>query len=514
LYLMPSLVGVSFLVGPACAATRPRYGGTLRLETSGAVADLNPGSDPSAITEDISTLAFERLIQLDDRARSQPQLALSWKHDAEFKRWEFALRAAVKLHDGSEFTSATVAAALSAGNPDWRVQASAENTVVIETHTPSPHLLAELGLSRNSIWVRGHDGIPLGTGPFRIAQWQAKASAVLAANDDYWGGRPFLDRVEISMGRPLHAQLLDFELGKAEAVEVSLDQARRAGREGKVVFSAACEVLALQFAGSSGLPESDQRAVRQAIALSIDRSAMQAVLLQKQGEPAGGLLPQWLSGYSFLFAAATDLGRARGLRSEIRYVPADRRSQQPARAPRPLKPLPLVYDPADPLAELLAERIALNARDIGITLLPAGLSPGSANSNSTGSPSINPGGAAYARLVRVRLESLDPATALAHLVDRLITLDAQPPVRGWTDGLTISFHRARTLISDCIASECRYNTERAALADFWVIPLFHLPLAFGLNPKVRNWVEPREGGWPLQDVWMEAEPSRSESSGR
>src|SRR5439155_1474213 len=38
----------------------------------------------------------------------------------------------------------------SAGNPDWRVQASAENTVVIETHAPSPHLLAESDTPRRA----------------------------------------------------------------------------------------------------------------------------------------------------------------------------------------------------------------------------------------------------------------------------------------------------------------------------------------------------------------------------
>ena len=37
------------------------------------------------------------------------------------------------------------------------------------------------------------------------------------------------------------------------------------------------------------------------------------MLLQRQGEVSGALLPQWLSGYAFLFPTATDLARARAL---------------------------------------------------------------------------------------------------------------------------------------------------------------------------------------------------------
>jgi hypothetical protein len=36
-------------------------------------------------------------------------------------------------------------------------------------------------------------------------------------------------------------------------------------------------------------------------ARSLDRKTMANALLQKQAEPASSLLPQWLSGYAFLF---------------------------------------------------------------------------------------------------------------------------------------------------------------------------------------------------------------------
>src|SRR5260370_37004756 len=54
------------------------------------------------------------------------------------------------------------------------------------------------------------------TGPFKIARWEPGKVATLIANDDYPSGRPFLDSIEIQMGRDLKDQALEFSLGKAD----------------------------------------------------------------------------------------------------------------------------------------------------------------------------------------------------------------------------------------------------------------------------------------------------------
>ena len=101
-------------------------------------------------------------------------------------------------------------------------------------------------------------------------------------------------------------------------------------------------MLALVFS-----PRFDDARVREALALAVDRSAIHAVLLQRQGEVSGALLPQWLSGYAFLFPAAADLGRARQLASGAR---------------------PITLGVSDAAARPIAERIALNARDAGLAV--------------------------------------------------------------------------------------------------------------------------------------------------
>src|SRR5438128_10762081 len=122
------------LIAAAGAATRPHYGGTLRVETRAR-----------AVSPD---LAFDPLVTFNDSAEPQPALAVAWRHDTDFKRWEFQLRPGVKFHDGSPFTVALAAEALE------RLSAVAEaNALVIRSERPAPRLLSEL--AGIPIWKRG-----------------------------------------------------------------------------------------------------------------------------------------------------------------------------------------------------------------------------------------------------------------------------------------------------------------------------------------------------------------------
>ena len=177
--------------------------------------------------------------------------------------------------------------------------------------------------------------------------WDPGRRAVFAANDDYWGGRAYLDAVEIEMGRSPRDQALDFDLNKADIIELAPADVRRAQQSGKKVWtSATVDLVALVFD-----PGVDER-TREAVALSIDRATIQNVLLQRQGAAAGGLLPQWLSGYAFLFPDARDLVRARQAASHASA------------------PLTITYDPQDATVRSIGERIAVNAHEAGVDHSP------------------------------------------------------------------------------------------------------------------------------------------------
>ena len=413
------------------AATRPHYGGTLRVEMHGTPAALDDPAEP------LGTMVYETLVRLDERGAPKPCLAVSWQHDSAAKRWQFTLRPQVKLQDGSPLTPATAAAALGAVLPG-AVVAATPNGVTVRGSRPMPDLLLELA----------HTG-RLQAGPFRVTAFEAGKRASLAANEDYWGGRPYLDTIAVEFGRALRDQLADLELGKADVVEVGPADLRRASDHGRAVWSSApATLITLIFASG----RSEDPRLREALALAIDRAAMFAVLLQRQGEISAALLPQWLSGYAFAFPSDPDLARARELAASL--PPANRR-------------LSLTYDPAMRIARSLAERVAVNARDAGLTV---DVSP------------QNPRG--DVRLVEVRLTSLAPVRAL--------------------DGIAAALGLPEPSVPDDSAAAI-YESERHLLDVFGVIPLFHVPVFYAAGSRVHvHGPLPitRLGDWRFDDVWL------------
>src|SRR5207248_1094960 len=131
----------------------------------------------------------------------------------------------------------------------------------------------------------GH-GMPDLAPAFVISRWEAGLRAVYQANDDAEGGRPFLDGIEIQMGRSLRDQSIDLEIGKADIVELGPDELRRQPAGRRIWSSSPVRLLALVF----GTRFEDPR-IREALAWAVDRSAIHSVLLQRQGEISCALLP-------------------------------------------------------------------------------------------------------------------------------------------------------------------------------------------------------------------------------
>jgi MarR-like DNA-binding transcriptional regulator SgrR of sgrS sRNA len=212
------------------------------------------------------------------------------------------------------------------------------------------------------------------------------------------------------------------------------------------------ELLALVFSANS---KAQDPRLREALALAIERKPIQSVLLKGAGEPAASILPNWMTGYSAIFSAQANLQRARALLAG---------SRQPA--------LNLSYDPRDPQAQLIAERIALNAREVGVTV------------------QVSLSGAEDIRLVRAVLPSPDPATALVEAARQLgLPQPAFPPAP-----------RGNSL-------DDLYQAERSLLNGYAVIPLFHLPVASAASARVRGWESDRLGEWSgaglsLADLWL------------
>jgi len=429
------------LAGGTAAAVRPHYGGTLHVALREAPPFLDPAQLSVAQGKQISPLIFEGLTQFDAHGRLQPHLAARWESGVGNQRWQFWLRPGVNFHDGTPLTADAVAASLRAANPAWRVSASGDS-VVIETTAFDPQLPAELALPRNGIARHAGDKL-LGTGPFQISQFQPGRALVLAANEDYWGGRPFVDSVVALLGQNWRQQLIALELGKADVVEVAPEQVRRAGLSGRtIVESAPNELIALAF--TRGAESAEEARLRQALSAGIDRASIVDVLLQGQGEAAEAILPNWMTGYAMLFAQT---GQRSG---NVTAATAGA--------------ITLSYDASDPANQLIAERVAVNARDVGIQLQTAA---------STANADV--------RLLRIPLASPQPQLALQAVATAA--------------GLAVPQFQGTS-------AEELYAREKELLQSGRIIPLAHVPQASAIGPGVEGWRADLFGDYRVADVWL------------
>ena len=474
------------------AAENPRYGGTLRVELSAASVSLDPrtwqvGSLDSAANEKLAALVFERLVALDSYGRFQPVLATEWSHDGSNKRWQFTIRPGIKFSDGTALTAADAVAALQPLLPATEQISASGNIVVIQSTTPVPDLLEQLASGRYFIYRVQANGGLVGTGPFVLREAPAGSATSRAANshlyfranEEAWSGRPFVDGIDVTLGVPPLRAMFDLQLGKADLIELAPDLVPRAKQSNlRVWTSEPVTLYGLRFDDAQAAA-SDVR-LREALSLSLDRGTMASVLLQKQAEPAAALLPQWLSGYAFLFNVDTNLERAKELRRGL-----------PANEAVGAEPLRLHVDPAGDLAKLLGERVAVNARQaaISVQVIARPVPRTTAATPAASDPTSG------VHLFAWHYSSLSPRAEL--------------------DSLFAAYNLSEPSEVNATSTdhEQLYARERGVLEDRRVLPLVVQAESVGLGSTVRDWMPARWGEWHLADVWLELpEPAAADSS--
>jgi hypothetical protein len=465
----------------APAAGRPQYGGVLRVELRAASVTLEPrrwksGSPEFAANQRLAELLFDRLVSLDNYGRFQPQLATDWNHDAVARRWQFTLRQGVKFSDGTALTAADVVASLEPLLPRGMQVAATPTGVSIQSFAPAGDLLEVLASGSRFVYRDDGKGLLRGTGPFVLdgpagidkggSDGPAAQSQHLRFrfNEFCWNGRPYLDAVDVTLGVPPLKALLDLQLGKSDLSELSVETVRRAQQSNlRCWISFPLTLYALRFLGDGR--NERERSLREAISLSLDRNAMAGVLLQRQAEPAAAFLPQWLSGYAFLFDMQSNVERAKDLRAKF-----------PANTPGVAQPLRLGVDAGSDLSKLVAERVAVVSKSASRA---AGDGPGKAE------PDL--------QLIAWRYNSLSPRSALETLTGAWRLGAPEGGVPGEPDA--------------------RYALEKKLVEERSLVPLVAVPDFAAVDSRVRNWSPAPWGEWRVADLWLEEEEAPARDSG-
>lgn len=264
------------------------------------------------VDQDLCTLVFDGLTDLDETGRLSPALATEWDVSEDGMQYEFKLREDVLWHDGAPFTAADVAFTVQAmqdpnfeGDSNlaelWRnvaVEQVDPHTVRFTLEEPFPsflqyttigilpsHLLSDVAAA-DLLHHEFSRSSPVGTGMFMVDE-VAEDQVLLTANPDYWGPKPFVERVEFWFYSDWAGLLEDYEHGAIQGLHPSsLDEYLQLEGLPSLQFysaqSAGYGMVYLNLADET-LPFFQSKEVRQALLYALDRQVLVDDVLAGQG---------------------------------------------------------------------------------------------------------------------------------------------------------------------------------------------------------------------------------------
>ncbi len=331
---------------PGLAASRARYGGTLKVAAVAPALEADPLLADTPAEAAVLAASASALCRLDPQGRALPLLAqeLTWASPSQLR---VLLRPGLRLSGGTPLLARDVAASLS------RVLASPYRALLAPLklqsgRLPAPASSSSLELSLSypfpdleralcapalaAVVTRpGATPRPQGLGPF-----SSEASPLtLAAQPLYPQGRPFADKLTVTATDERGAKQL-FALEQAQVV-LGAPQITGAQPDagGPALYAT---YLVLQ-------PTRTSEALRQALASGVDRADLTHLFVRQPAVPMNGLLPPAL----------------------LPQEPAPRPAPVPARRAAAGQ-VSVLYDAQNPDHREVAERLQLMLHDRGYVL--------------------------------------------------------------------------------------------------------------------------------------------------
>ena len=304
------------------ASDKPKRGGTLTMAVRRGPSLMNPMISTKSSEARVREIMFESLLGIDLKGNIQPNLAESWKISPDGKLITFKLRQGVKFHNGREMTAAdakfSMDYTMNPKNGAWglstlsvvdRVEVAGNYTLKVFLNNPSPGILYALTSIRSfSVipegslkgGVRKATEYPPGTGPFKFVEWKRRRRVVFDRFDDYWGQKPFVDRVILRAISNAAVRFTALRAGDVDLIERAPYEWVNMVVKGKVKGIGFVKAKYAAFRSMDFnvvVPPFDDKKLRLAVAHAIDRSEILQAAYFGLGEPTDQKYPKGHSGY-------------------------------------------------------------------------------------------------------------------------------------------------------------------------------------------------------------------------
>ena len=302
-----------------------KRGGILRMYTPDSPASMSIHEEATVFSQGPMMGVFNNLLVFDQHQKQSrletivPDLATGWSWNEDGTALTLPLRQGVKWHDGKPFTAKDVLCTwdllLETGADKFRVNPRKTNFKNLERVTANGDYEVTFHLKRAqpaflmliangfapiypchvpAAQMRQH---PIGTGPFKFVEFKPNEYIKVTRNPDYWKpDRPYLDGIEYTVIRNPATAVLSFISGKFDMTfpnQLTVPLLKDVKNE---VPQAICEQtpdggVNRHLLVNRDVPPFNDRELRRAMALTIDRKAFIDILSEGQGDIGGVLQP-------------------------------------------------------------------------------------------------------------------------------------------------------------------------------------------------------------------------------
>ena len=290
------------------AASPARAAGTLTIAQAQDPNNWDPIATFLISWGSVAGNFFEGLVTRDESLKLQPGLATSWEVLNNGLRLRFHLRQGVTFSNGEPFNAEAVKFTMERLlGPEGKkgpqqsnyttiktVEISDPYTVDLVMDQPDPVMITKLAgygammVPPKYVTEKGAAGFataPVGTGPFKVVDYQPKVSVTLEPNATYWGAKAKLDRVIYKFIAEPDTQLAELQAGGIDiASNLSVAATGIVQKDPKLVLNSITgpTVVVLRLNTAHG-PTTDER-VRRAMIMAVDRDAIVKQILQGQAK--------------------------------------------------------------------------------------------------------------------------------------------------------------------------------------------------------------------------------------
>lgn len=311
------------------------YGGSIVVGIQNDLDSLDPHLAGSAGTSEVLFNIFEGLVKPNSEGELIPAVASDYKISEDGMCYTFTLRDQVKFHNGEPVTIEDVIYSVKrcAGMlEDQTEPLVSAYSVIAEIRTPDEKtielVLSEadtelIGYLTEAILPEGYENqasAPIGCGPFRFVSYAPQQSFVMERFEEYWGERPYLDRVEFRIAANTDSAMMELKAGTIDIYPyLTSDQANELSGQYEILIGTSNLVQAL-FLNNAAEPFQDVR-VRQALCYAIDAQEIMDMVADGYGTEIGSnMFPAFGKYYKDLSEYySVDLNKAKELLAQAGY---------------------------------------------------------------------------------------------------------------------------------------------------------------------------------------------------